>query len=275
MHVYELSGDQVKNAIDCVVESFKWRVETRIADLTHNDLSPGLKEKGSLFMHNVDKWNKRMLVFDVKKHIKGKEKMEDMKKHFLYYVERIEKETGGDKLTMVFDCHGSGLKNMDLEFTQYQIGVFTKYTPYNLNYILVFDMPWVLNAGWKIIKGWLPKSGVEKIKFLNAKTMGEYVTNDNMLKAWGGTDDWEYTFVPEQPRVDNALKMEQHPMENNRFESVQDFGAVNGGGDIVDTMPPGGGGGYRKAVQFNANAPPDTASIMTTSSSVSRSSSCE
>jgi hypothetical protein len=34
------------------------------------------------------------------------------------------RETNGDQLTIVFDCAGCGLKNMDMELIQYMILVF-------------------------------------------------------------------------------------------------------------------------------------------------------
>ena len=49
-------------------------------------------------------------------------------------------------VTIVFDCAGCGLKNMDIEFIRYMIDILKDYYPYNLNYILVLDMPWVLNG---------------------------------------------------------------------------------------------------------------------------------
>lgn len=97
-------------------------------------------------MHNRDRDGKRLLVMDVKRHAKGEEKMDDMKKFFLYFVERVEREENGDKLTLVFDCAGAGLKNMDMEFIRYIISVFKDNTPWNLNYILVFEMPWVMSG---------------------------------------------------------------------------------------------------------------------------------
>jgi hypothetical protein len=56
------------------------------------------------------------------------------------------REDGAEPVTLVFDLAGCGLKNMDMEFIQYLIGIFRDYCPYSLNYILVFEMPWVLNG---------------------------------------------------------------------------------------------------------------------------------
>ena len=45
---------------------------------------------------------------------------------------------------------------MDIEFTQFQISTMEQYIPDKLNYILVFQMPWVLN-------GELPAAKVRKM----------------------------------------------------------------------------------------------------------------
>lgn len=50
---------------------------------------------------------------------------------------------------------------------------------------------------WKIIKTWLPPKSVEKIKFVDKKSLKDYVTPDQSLVSWGGTDNYEYKFEPE------------------------------------------------------------------------------
>lgn len=145
-HVQEVGGDQVTNAYNMVINSFQWRLKKAVADIKEADLSPSIRDKGVIYLHNVDKEGKKLLVFEVKKHQKGKESMEDLKTYFLYMIERTERETNGDKITLVFDCAGCGLKNLDMELMQFMIGTFKDYVPLKLNYILVFEMPWVLNG---------------------------------------------------------------------------------------------------------------------------------
>lgn len=41
---------------------------------------------------------------------------------------------------------GSGLSNLDMEFTNYLINLLKMYYPAFLNYIIIFEMPWVLNG---------------------------------------------------------------------------------------------------------------------------------
>ena len=105
---------------------------------------------------------------------------------------KISRQEDGDQFTVVFDCQNAGLKNMDMEFVQFLIGTLRDYYPDPLNYILVYEMPWVLNAAFKVIKAWLPPAAVRKIKFLTKSNMGEYIDMENRLESWGGNDAWEY-----------------------------------------------------------------------------------
>ena len=110
---------------------------------------------------------------------------------------------------------------MDMEFSKYLISLNKLYYPSFLNYILIYEMPWVLNGRWnihsllpqnvcfacyhndrisaafKIIKSWLPARAVQKIKFINRNSIKEYVNSNKMLPNWGGEDDYSFAFVPE------------------------------------------------------------------------------
>jgi len=191
-HTFDHPGPQVEAASKMIMNTLKWRKEFGAGLITESDFPPSMLERGSLFSHNRDKDGRKLLVFCVGKHFKGMEKMEDMKKFFVYFLERLNREEKGEQITVMFDCKGAGLKNMDMEFVQFLIGCMKEYYPDPLNYILVFEMPWVLNAAFKIIKGWLPAAAVKKIKFLTKSNMGEYLTEENRLEEWGGSDPWQY-----------------------------------------------------------------------------------
>ncbi|XP_023342819.1 motile sperm domain-containing protein 2 [Eurytemora carolleeae] len=197
LHVFDLPGEQEDEAAHMILETLKWRNDFGVDKISRDNVNQAFFDKGTVFTHNRDKDGKKLLTFTVGRHIKGAEKMDEMKRFFVYYLERLEREEQGDLITIVFDCRNAGLKNMDMEFIQFIIGVFKDYYPEMLNYILVFEMPWVLNAAWKIIKAWLPAAAVKKIKFLTKSNMGEYITDDNRLEAWGGSDPWEYCFEEE------------------------------------------------------------------------------
>ena len=204
-HVFYLAGEQLDTCVKSMIKALKWRKDENIRGITTNVLSPLLKEKGSIYMKNKDKDGWPLLVFAVHKHIKGEENPELMKQYFLYYLDRIDRETNGGQLSLVFECIGCGLKNMDMDLIQFMIKCFEDYFPYCLNYILVIDMSWVLTAVWKIIKSWLPAAGVKKIKFLTQSNLAEYIQRDQQLAIWGGKEVWEYKFVEENRSSCNTV----------------------------------------------------------------------
>lgn len=40
----------------------------------------------------------------------------------------------------------------------------------------------------------LPANAVEILKLVDSKSLKEYIDEDNMLKCWGGKDDYVYSF---------------------------------------------------------------------------------
>ena len=56
------------------------------------------------------------------------------------------REEKGKWITVFFDMKETGMKNMDMELIQYLINLFKDYYPWILNYIIVFEMPWLLNG---------------------------------------------------------------------------------------------------------------------------------
>jgi len=196
MHVYDSKGGQMDSCIQSMIGALKWRKKENINGLTADNLNSAVKEKGSIYMKNKDKDGCPLLIFAMAKHVKG-EYPEDMKKLFVYYLDRIDRETSGGKLSLVYECAGCGITNMDMDLIAYMIKCLEEYYPYNLNHILVIDMSWLLTAAWKVIKGWLPPAGVKMIKFLSKSNLSEYIPEDQQLAVWGGKSEWTYEFVEE------------------------------------------------------------------------------
>lgn len=68
----------------------------------------------------------------------------------VYWFDRLEKQEKGDKISIFFEMTGAGISNLDMEFVQYLIALFRDYYPYFLNYIIVFEMSWILNGKFEL-----------------------------------------------------------------------------------------------------------------------------
>ena len=72
--------------------------------------------------------------------------MEDLRRCFIYWMERGVREANYDKLTLIFDMNGAGMSNVDLEYMKVVINTIKTYYPESLRWILVYEMPWVMNG---------------------------------------------------------------------------------------------------------------------------------
>ena len=93
-----------------------------------------------------------MIVLSMSRHVKGADSLEDVKKLLVYYLERLEREEQNSKISWVFDCKNSGLKNMELELVNFIIFCMEQNYPDILNFIYIYEMPWIMNAAFKVNK---------------------------------------------------------------------------------------------------------------------------
>lgn len=190
----------MKEALNMLLETCEWRKNYKVNEITENNINMSYLNDGTVFVHNRDKDGKSLLIFTYRKHIKGQKDFEELKKIVIYWMERVERMDKGEPVTVFFDMQDTGLSNTDMEYLKYIISLFKLYYPYSLNYILILEMPWVLNAAFKIIKTMLPAKAVQKIKFVDKKSLKDYVDSTQALKSWGGQDPYEFTFVPENAK---------------------------------------------------------------------------
>lgn len=124
-------------------------------------------------------------------------------------------------MSVLFDVCNSGLQNLHLEFTKNLINTLKYYYPNSVQYILVYDMPWVLNgnyfnilsiidewlisftlfhcfilAAFKIVKQLIPPKTAKFLRFVNETTIQDYVDGDKLPIHLGGTDTYEFKFEP-------------------------------------------------------------------------------
>lgn len=143
LEMYDLD---MKISFDKLWSTCIWRQKFGANDLDENSVRLDYLNDGFIFTRNYDLDGHPLLIFKTKKHIKGSKDMNEVLKVLVYWVERIQREKHLNKITVFFDMDGTGLSNMDLEFIKMIIETFKMYYPNCLNYILVFELAWVLNG---------------------------------------------------------------------------------------------------------------------------------
>uniref|UniRef100_A0A1B0D6P0 Uncharacterized protein n=1 Tax=Phlebotomus papatasi TaxID=29031 RepID=A0A1B0D6P0_PHLPP len=185
----EYNDLDLKKALTQLWDTCAWRKSFGTNDLDASKMHQEYLHEGFMFPKNRDINGKRLLIFRSKLYVRGTKNMDDVKRLLVYWVERVMyREEDLDQISVFFDLKDSGLSNMDMEYTRYIINLFKFYYPNSLNFIIIFEMPWILNTTFKIIKTLLPAKAVARMKFVNSKTLNEFVDESNMLTIWGGNE---------------------------------------------------------------------------------------
>lgn len=98
---------------------------------------------GDCFPRNHDIEGKQMLIYKSVLHVKGKRDTKELIRIFVYWMERLNRGNNLDMITIFFDLANCGLKNLDMDYTISVVNILKSYYPNAVNYILIYEMPWV------------------------------------------------------------------------------------------------------------------------------------
>ncbi|XP_044286245.1 motile sperm domain-containing protein 2 isoform X2 [Varanus komodoensis] len=188
--------DVADDTLKMIDESFQWRKEYAVHDLTESSLPKWLFEIGALYLHGYDKEGYKMFWFRVKLHTKDPKTQFEKKKLVAFWLERYAKREHGKPLTVVFDMAETGISNIDLDFVRYIINCFKIYYPNYLSKIVIFELPWVMNAAFKLVKTWLGPDAVGFLKLTSKNDVQEYISTEYLPPHMGGTDTFKYSYPP-------------------------------------------------------------------------------
>ncbi|XP_053863347.1 motile sperm domain-containing protein 2 isoform X1 [Malaclemys terrapin pileata] len=188
--------DVVDDTLKMIDESFQWRKEYMVNDLSEAALPKWLFENGALYLHGYDKEGYKLFWFRVKFHTKDPKLQFEKKKFVAFWLEHYARREHGKPLTVVFDMAETGVSHIDLDFIRFIINCFKIYYPNYLSKIVIFEMPWIMNAAFKIVKGWLGPDAISMLKFANKNEVQEYISAEYLPAYMGGIDTFKYSYPP-------------------------------------------------------------------------------
>ncbi|XP_002737832.1 motile sperm domain-containing protein 2-like [Saccoglossus kowalevskii] len=209
-------------ALEVIHSSLKFRKDFGVYDITEDSFPLELWEIGGLYVHGKDLSGNHLLWFLGRKFKKGDAQKQLLtKKIIVYWLEKISIEHPGEKVTVIQDATQTGLQNMDLEMVKFIITCFKFYYPNMLGVMLVYELPWILNAAWKIIQSWLSEEARKKVILRNKSTIQQQVGADILPPYMGGNDTFEWKYVPTPPKEYQEM-MEIFDEDETEIESTED-----------------------------------------------------
>ncbi|KAK7496486.1 hypothetical protein BaRGS_00012138 [Batillaria attramentaria] len=178
---------RLDEGVDLVHESLRFRKEMNVNDITEDSFEQWVWDRQALFFHNRTKSGHKILFLRVKEHKKDANLLPVVKKFFLYWLEKAFRENPLERVVCLFDMSDAGLSNLDMDLIRFILTCFKQYYPTLLEKLLIYEMPWIFNAAWKVIKTWLSQEAISKIKFVTKSDAHTYIDRDQLFEHMGGT----------------------------------------------------------------------------------------
>lgn len=87
------------------------------------------------------------------------------------------------------------MANMDYTPVKFMIKCFEANYPESLGTVLVYKAPWVFNAVWSIVRGWLDPVVAGKVHFAkNIEELEKFVPRKQIPAELGGDEKWTYEY---------------------------------------------------------------------------------
>jgi hypothetical protein len=118
------------------------------------------------------------------------------------------------------------MANMDYTPVKFMIKCFEANYPESLGTVLVYKAPWVFNAVWSIVRGWLDPVVAGKVHFAkNIDELEKYIPRNQIPSELGGDEKWTYAY-PEPVPGENAKMADsttREKLETERAATVSKY----------------------------------------------------
>ncbi|KAH7636921.1 motile sperm domain-containing protein 2 [Dermatophagoides farinae] len=212
----------MKESIEMLDNTLKFRHEMDMPRLKEDDFPEEFHKIGTMFCYANDKQGNGMIYFRIRLHRKVKELEREFKQFILFNVEKMDRITNGNGIGIVFDMKGAGISNMDMDMIWFLVSSLLNYYPIGINYILVYELTWIFQSAWNVIKGWLPAETRNKIKFCKEDEIFDYIDRENLPMYLDGTCRLNYHHVPKNCRSSMEIGQERGKTlkEINKFMKI-------------------------------------------------------
>ncbi|KAF1956549.1 CRAL/TRIO domain-containing protein [Byssothecium circinans] len=153
---------------------------------------------GKSFLHGLDSDGRPLCVVRARLHRAGEQSEASLERFTVYLIEtaRMLLRPPVDTATIVFDMTDFSMANMDYTPVKFMIKCFEANYPESLGTVLVYKAPWIFNAIWNIIRGWLDPVVAGKVHFVkNVDELEKYVPRSQIITDLGGDEKWTYEYV--------------------------------------------------------------------------------
>lgn len=189
----KLNGE---NALKTMKTAMQWRHEQSVHQMTASDFPAEYFQSGYIVRFGRDSAGATVIIFRANIHQKTSEWNDLLKRFFVYQIEQIDLCNDGKGVTMVIDCAGIGLSNLDLDLLKFIVTSFSQYYPKLFDAIIVHELPYLLTYVFKLVQSWLPEEDRKFFHLSTKKTLTNFISTSELPPFLGGSNASNWRMVP-------------------------------------------------------------------------------
>lgn len=186
-----------KRTAKLMEECGKFRKQFKMSEIQLWEFPIEFHKAGGLFKYAKDRVGNITVYMRVKMYRRVPEISDVFKAFILCVLEEADMANNGRGVAVIFDLSGCGLQNVDLGFLSWLLSSFRNYCPKGVSYILVYNLPWILNATCKMAMSWMSASNRRSLRFCYGDEIENFIAIENLPDYLGGTCGINYKAVPE------------------------------------------------------------------------------
>lgn len=232
----------VSRATAMLAGCLKWRLDNTVEQLAEQgDLGNGPKVEKFLDQQRSGKTyamgaalNEQPICYiHVRKHLTFGQPGSSMQKYVIYAMEsfRLLMMPPNDKVTLLFDLTGFGLRNMDWSCILFIVKCLEAYFPESLGILYIHNAPWIFSGIWRILSPLLDPVVRSKVKFTKGPLdMTDRIPAERLVSDLGGEMTNEFVFLEPEEGENELLKdtAEREKRFNAYMDLAREYEEVTG-----------------------------------------------
>lgn len=194
-----------------------WRKEVGFEEASDQRFPLEFYQIGALFPYLPDRDGVHLLYMRFKVYRKLDILDKAIKQFIIYNMDKLDSMSMRERSwAVVFDTRGAGLSQIDFDMLIFLFRTIKQYYPWGMKYVCVYELPWLLQGGWKLTLKVLPEDATRLFRFCNKSNITELIAPENLPDFMGGSGAKDYREIPEGCRPSEeigALEMGLTPDE--------------------------------------------------------------
>ncbi|XP_053202632.1 motile sperm domain-containing protein 2-like [Panonychus citri] len=181
-----INNNNEEKSLQGLIATLRWRKKLGVRTVNENEFPDLIWRVGPLFLYEPDNQG-RPTMYSRCKFVMGVKDISKWEQLFTaYQTWRIDEIADGNGWTLILDFADTGIRNADFDLLRFFLNLLMNHFPRGIDNILVINLPFILRMFWGLVKTWIPSDRVDIIKFVDSKSIQEYISLDRLPNFLGG-----------------------------------------------------------------------------------------